>query len=158
MNTSKKALEHIIWRFENSIKTNKPINPSENDLKAINKLSEFYTHKKTENINNNTLFAKLYVVFYGELLKYFDSTVFSNIPQTELHKELDKPWQRIVNEFIDKHQLIEMGLQISKEHRDKHPKELKRLGIKVKEVDKMDYQETEDNLKSLINLALNQYE
>lgn len=157
MNTSKKALEHIIWRFENSIKNNKPINPSENDLKAINKLSQSYTDKKNENINNNTLFAKLYIVFYGELLKYFDSTVFDNTPQKALHKILDTPIQNIIHKFINKANLQEQTIVHNTKNGFKHPKQVDTSDIEPNAT-AMTYQEAEDNLTSLINLALNQYE
>lgn len=152
--TITKAINHFEWKLNPK---NKQWKATKTDADAYNSILKFVKDKHENQFNNNTLFAKLYVIYYGELLKYFDGTVLDKIPQQELHKELHKPFERIVNEFIDKHQNIEYSLQIPKEHRDKHPKQLTKLGLSYKPVEKMDYQETEDNLKSLINLALNQY-
>lgn len=157
MNTVKKALEHLAWRFENGLK------PTENDVKAYNKIAEYYEEQNKKDFYNNILFAKLYVIYYGELLKYYEGTVFDKMPQQELHRELDKPWSQIVEEFIDKHHDIEMMIQVPKELRGLHPRETKyqkfveETGFNFKKVDKIDYKEAEQNLTNLINLALNTF-
>lgn len=151
MNTIKKAINHFAWRFKNGI------NPTNNDVKALNNIIDFVNEKHKKQTNDNSLFAKLYVIFYGELLRYYDSTIFSDIPQKELHKLLEKPLDYHVNNFIEINQTIEFGHQISKEHRSKHPIQLKNLGIEVSQVEKLDFDETKENLIMMINLALNKY-
>ncbi len=151
MKNIKQAIEHFQWKFKNSWK------PTPKDLEAFNTIVDFVNSKHAQQIKQQQLFGKLQVTYYGELLKYYQSTVFDSIPQKELHKQLDKSWDEIFEDFINKHQMIEMSLLIPKEHRDKHPKELKRLGIDIKSVSKLDKEETEKNLTSQINYALNQY-
>ena len=153
--TIKKALDRISWRLSNGWKAN------EKDIEALNTIAKFVNQKHDEDFNNNTLFAKLYVYIYGEFLKYYEATVFDNIPQKELHKELDKPFSQIVEEFIDKHHLIEMALQMPPEIRYKHPKQIrykyKDIDFEFKHIEKIDYKEAKNNLVKLINLALNEY-
>jgi len=157
----KKAIEHFRWKLDPE---NNQWNATKKDLEAYNCLVRNYKKQQEETLNNNTLFAKLYVIYYGELLKYFESTAMDNIAQKELHKELDKPWTQIVEDFIYKHQTIEMSLQVPKEYRGLHPRETKfkkfveDTGFKFTDIEKIDFEETENNLQHLINLALNEYQ
>jgi hypothetical protein len=144
----KKAIEHFEWKLSNHWK------PTAKDIEAFNEIVKFSKNTLENNFNNNLFAAKLYVIYYGELLKYYESTVFDDIPQKELHKQLDKSFNEIVSDFIDKHHDIEMALQIPKEKRYKHPKETK---LEFKKLDKMQYEETETNLVNLFNLAFSKY-
>jgi hypothetical protein len=154
MKNIKQAVEHFLFKLNPK---NNIWKATESDINGIKKIAEYVENQQNEVYKNNQLFGKLYVIYYGELLKYYNGTVFDKIPQKELHKELNKSFDRILEEFIDKHQTIELNLQIPKEHRNKHPLELKRLGIETKEVEKLDKKDTENNLISMINYALNEY-
>jgi hypothetical protein len=154
INTVKKSIEHFIWKLDPK---NNQWKATENDIKAIKEIAEFTETQLTKEFNNNIILAKLYVIHYGELLKYYEGTVFDQIPQKEFHKELDKSFDRIVDEFIYKHQMIEASLLIPKEHRHKPPLELKRLGIEIRIPDKLDKEETIQNLTSIINMAITKY-
>lgn len=153
----KKAIQHFEWKLSNHWK------PTAKDIEAFNEIVKFSKNTLENNFNNNLFAAKLYVIYYGELLKYYQSTVFSSIPQKELHMELDKSFDRVVKDFIDKHHDIEMALQIPLEYRYLHPKETKwvdfvnKTGFKFKKIDKMEYQEAETNLVNLFNLAFTKY-
>ena len=70
---------------------------------------------------------------------------------------LDIPFDRLVDKFIEKHYNIELALQIPKKDRYKHPAELKRLGYDIKDVERLDKETTTDQLKAMINMALNSW-
>lgn len=148
--TIKKALEHFEWKLSNSWK------PTTKDIEAYNEIVEFTETKLKQQYNDNQLFAKLYITFYGELLKYYNASVFDNIPQKAIHKILDTPIEVIITKFVEKAKLIEQ----TKEHTDKngfkHPKLVDTSDIKI-DADSMTYEEAEDNLTALINMALNKY-
>jgi hypothetical protein len=152
MKTIKDAVNHFIFKLNPK---NKIWNATERDKQAIDKIIEFVEQKHKQQRNTHQLFAKLYITFYGELLKYYECTVFDSTPQKAIHKILDTPIDVLIKKFIDKHNDVEMALQIPKKDRYKHPKQLKQYDIK--QIDKMEYMETEDNLIAMINLAINQY-
>lgn len=153
--TIKQALSHFEYKLSNHWK------PTAKDIEAYNEIVEFTESSLKNQYNDNQLFAKLYIYIYGEFLKYYEGTVMDNIPQKELHRILDKPIEQLINEFIDKHQIIELALQVPKEIRYLHPletryKELQK-DFNFEDVEKLPYNETEDNLTSLINMALTKY-
>ena len=154
MNTVKKAIEHFIYKLDPK---NNIWKATETDIKAIKLIAEFTEEKLNQQFNDNQLFAKIYVSFYGELLKYYESTVFDIGPAKELNKMLDIPFDRLVDKFIEKHYNIELALQIPKKDRYKHPAELKRLGYDIKDVERLDKETTTDQLKAMINMALNSW-
>lgn len=151
MMTIKKAIEHFEWKLDPK---NKQWKATPNDIEAYNKIVEFTEEKLNQQFNDNQLFAKIFVSFYGELLKYYEATMFDDIPEKSINKILDTPFETLVDKFIEKHYDVELALQIPKKDRYKHPLELKRLGYDIKNVEKLDKQQTIDNLKTMINNAL----
>ena len=154
MNTVKKAIEHFIYKLDPK---NNIWKATETDIKAIKLIAEFTEEKLNQQFNDNQLFAKIFVSFYGELLKYYESTVFDIEPAKELNKMLDMSFDRLVDKFIEKHYNIELALQIPKKDRYKHPTELKRLGYDIKDVERLDKETTTDQLKVMINMALDSW-
>ena len=154
MNTIKKAIDHFIFKLDPK---NNIWKASETDIKAIKIIAEFTEEKLNQQFNDNQLFAKIFVSFYGELLKYYESTVFDIEPAKELNKMLNIPFDRLVDKFIEKHYNIELALQIPKKDRYKHPAELKRLGYDIKDVERLDKETTTNQLKVMINMALDSW-
>ena len=148
--TIKKAIEHFEWKFTNKWK------PTEADLNAYNTILKFIKDKHEQQYNNNQLFAKLYITFYGELIKYYNATVFDKEPQKALHQILDTPIQTIIQKFLDKANLQEQTIKHSTKNGFKHPKQVDTSDIEPNAT-AMTYDEAKENLKTLINLALNQY-
>ena len=148
--TIKKAIEHFEWKFTNSWK------PTEADINAYNIILNFVKDKHEKQYNDNQLFAKLYITFYGELLKYYNTTVFDKEPQKALHQILDTPIQTIIQKFLDKANLQEQTIKHSTKNGFKHPKQVDTSDIEPNAT-AMTYDEAKENLKTLINLALNQY-
>jgi len=154
----KQALNRIVWRVK-SIK-----NANNTDIEALKTLIEFI--ENTDKINDYSLFAKIYVTFYGELLQYYKTSVFDPSPQKDLHRLLDQSWERTVEKFVKKANDMEVYVRFKEAGiSDKHPM-LKTDEEKKKDLQKfqleftdpiMTYEEAEQNLKALINLALNKY-
>lgn len=158
INTVKKALAHLEYKFKNHWK------PSPSDIQAFNTLSNLAENTAELQMCNNMLFAKLYVIFYGELLKFYGTTVMDPIPTKELHRALSQSWESIVQKFVYKanEQEIYCRMRASGIDLGTHPR-LKPETILEKEKGKfsMDmlepattYEDAENNLKALINGVL----
>lgn len=164
--TVHKAIDRITWRLNNGWKAN------ENDARAINTIIEFINDKHKEQLVNYGLFAKLYIYFYGSLLNHYKATVFSSIPQKELHKILYKPLEDHIEHF--KNTLNDSELYIAYSDLDislKHPKllteeERQRDAKKLEEnKDKIagaianawDYESVKEHLDTMINKAIDTY-
>jgi len=150
MSTINKAIKHFEWKLTKHWK------PTDKDLEAYNEIVEFTEAKLKQQYNDNQLFAKLYISFYGELIKYYDTTVFDNTPQKALHKILDTPIENLIQKFLDKVNLQEQTLQHRKTNGIKHPRIVSTEDIDL-DAEAMTYQETEDNLTAMINMALTKY-
>ena len=148
--TINKAIQHFQFKFKNNW------NPTEKDIEAYNQIVEFTEAKLKQQYNENQLFAKLYISFYGELIKYYDTTVFDNTPQKALHKILDTPIETIIQKFLDKANLQEQTIEHRKTNGIKHPRIVSTEDIDL-DAEAMTYKEAEDNLNAMINMALTKY-
>lgn len=153
MNTVKKAIEHFIFKLDPK---NNIWKASETDIKAIKLIAEFTEEKLNQQFNDNQLFAKLYITFYGELLKYYDTTVFDNVPQKSLHQILDTPIEVLIQKFLDKANLQEQTLEHRKKNGIKHPEQVDTSDINPDAI-AMTFDEAQHNLKTMINMALAKY-
>lgn len=136
--TPEKALSHFAYKLQNTWKM------TEADLKAYNCLVDFVEKKQKQSLIDNQLFGKLYIYLFGEFVNYYRSTVMDNIPQKELHRQLAKPIKQMVQEVTEKLNNIEMELIL---------KETKSL----KEYKPMSYDEVAENLRVMVNGALNEF-
>lgn len=158
--TIKKAIEHFQFKLSNVWK------PTQPDIEAYNSIIEFVEEKHNNQINNNQLFAKLYISYYAEIIKYYQASVFDKEPQKALHKILDTPIEQLINDFVKKVNDIEVSNKMKLAGINlKHPilqtdqEKEKNLEIFRPEMleNELEYEEAKDNLTSLINLALNEY-
>ena len=78
----KKAVEHFLWKLNPK---NSQWKATDKDVEAINGIMTFVNQKHKQQLNENQLFAKLYINYYAELLKYYKSTVSDREAQKELH-------------------------------------------------------------------------
>ncbi len=148
--TIKKAIEHFEFKFTNVWK------PTQPDIDAYNTILNFVKDKHEQQYNENQLFAKLYITFYGELIKYYNATVFDKEPQKALHQILDTSIETLIQKFLDKANLQEQTIKHSTKNGFKHPNQVDTSDIKPDAV-AMTYDEAEQNLTTMINLALNTY-
>jgi len=91
--TPEKALAHFKYKLTTIWK------PTEFDLEAYNALVEFVNQKQKQQLTDNQLFAKLFIWSYGQLLKYYKSSIFSKIPKSHLHDILKKSTDQHALEF-----------------------------------------------------------
>lgn len=92
-----KSIQRISWRFSNS----KPFTPNNNDMEALNNIINWVNSQRKETLNNNHLFAKLYIYVYGSFLNYYKSTPLEKIPRVELSRLLDTPMNLHYTELFD---------------------------------------------------------
>lgn len=148
------ALKYFYFLFDKGI-----INKTEKSIEAINVISKFVEQKNEQQFNDNQLFGKLFISFYGELLRYYNATVFDKEPQKAINKILDTPIEQLIEKFIDKATILEQSKQFEIDGVLKHPKNLskeQRESIEILEP-VMNYQEAKDNLTAMINNALNSF-
>lgn len=151
--TIKKATDHFVFKLKNVWKA------SENDIEAFNTIIDFIEKKHNKQLNDNELFAKLYISFYGELLRYYKATVFDKIPQKAIHKILDTPIENLIEKFISKATEVEQTIEFEKNGMYLHPNNYtSQQKEKVRIIEPViRFEEARDNLTSMINLALNEF-
>ena len=160
MNTIKKALQHFEFKFKNVWKPTKP------DIDAYNTIIDFVNKKHEDQINDYQLFAKLYITFYGELLKYYNSSVFDKEPQKAINATLNKPLSELINKFVEKAntqetmiKMLNSGIDI----KDIRLKSIKQIEDEAENFSFdmlepiMTYQEAEDNLTAMVNYAIDKF-
>ena len=156
--TIKKALDHFEFKFTNVWKSTKP------DIDAYNTIIDFVEQKHENQFNDNQLFAKLYIYHYSKLLQFYQCTVFDNQPNKDIQEVLEKPIERLIEDFTkianDQETFIKMkDVGITEAHprtksKDQREKETDVFTLEMLKPT-MTFEECKDNLTSLINLALN---
>lgn len=138
--TIEKAVSRIGWRFG----TLKPFTPNQGDIEAYNFIVDFVEQKQKQQINDNQLFGKLYIYLLDKFCDYYKCDLDDIIPQKELNKLLDSNLRSLVRDLTDK---------LNQKVLEDHIKENNTLnGIK-----RIEYDEVAENLKIMINGALNSY-
>ncbi len=135
--TPKRALDHFKWKFQNKWK------PTEQDIEAYNTLAEYVVENSKQQIIDNELFAKMYIYMMGFMLVRYDATFFDEIPQKELHKLLNKSTKQILSDVLDIHNINDFEQVVKKN--------------KIKNHEPMTYKEASENLKIMVNGAINEY-
>lgn len=151
--TISRAINHFLWKFNPK---NNQWKATERDQEAINTIIEFTEKKHSQDFVNQELFAKLYITFYGELLKFYDATVFDKTPQKALHKILDTPIETIIEKFVDKANLQEQTVEYRSKNKTLHPQEGHTETIEPF-AEAMTVEDATENLTAMINLAINEY-
>lgn len=87
-----KSLQRIHWRFSsgNSFK------PNQSDIEALNFVVEWSNQQKEKSLKGQQLFAKLYTMYFGELLLHYRDI---GMAQRQLNKELGQTTDYIVERF-----------------------------------------------------------
>lgn len=94
--TIKSAIEHFLFKLNPK---NNIWKATKRDAEAINEIINFVEEKHAKQLENNQLFAKLYVYIYTKFLVYYDCTIFDNKHQIELHKLLDQPFSHFIEKL-----------------------------------------------------------
>ena len=116
-----KAIQRIGWRFTNS-ENKKGFKPNKNDIEAVNCLLNWINREKKVSLDNNELFAKLYIYHLNQTIRQYDATIFDDIPQKELSKILSTPlayfYKAFQRELYSSHLLniskqVQEGVEVS---------------------------------------------
>jgi hypothetical protein len=121
----------------------KNIKPNRTDLEAVNFMIEWVDNQKKQSLKQNQLFAKLYIYVYHKFIQHYETTVFDNVPQSELHRILDKPLDAFFKAFTQQLNDNEAYISINE-------------GNELKN-DVWDLETVTDNLTAQLTEALNRY-
>ena len=91
-----RAIKHFHYKLANVWKA------TDADIKAFNSIRDYFISKNSDQINDNLLFAKLYIYTYSQFLDKFNATVFDDIPQKELNKMLSMNLESFISSFTNK--------------------------------------------------------
>ncbi|MEM6816114.1 MAG: hypothetical protein AAF600_17285 [Bacteroidota bacterium] len=111
--TKKEAIQRISWRFAN----HSSFRVNEKDIEAWNEIIDYINGQDKEILNNNYLFAKLFMLEYREQLKRYKTDIYDDfIPKKEIFRFLDKPMEyhyerltEFLNETISERVIEETG-------------------------------------------------
>lgn len=132
-------LQRIAWRLGSG----KAFTPNQNDIEAYNDIAEYIDMKQKQQVIDNQLFGKLYIFVYREFVRHYKATVMDEIPQKELNKILARDVNSLLLEVMEDLNMFELKNAIeAKRHKDYSP---------------MTYDEVVDNLKVMVNGAINTY-
>lgn len=160
MKNINKAVEHFVWKLKNTWKA------TDKDIDAINEIIDFIEQKHREQFNKQQLFAKLYITFYGELLRFYRCSVLDPQPQKSINKILSMPIEQLIEIFVNKANDEEVFLRMRENGiKEIHPlllsdEEKKEEYSKFKKEmleDLLTTEEATENLTALINFAINKY-
>ena len=135
--------------------------PNQTDIEAFNGVVEWINTYKTDVLNNNKLFAKLYILFLKQHIEKFETDIFDQIPQKELSRLLDLPLEnyyiaftKALNDSGRYRILREKGVEIGK-----HPKEMtNKADVNLEDFkDVWDVETVTDNLGLMIVEALKRF-
>lgn len=95
----KKAASRLKWRFRKEKGSFKSFTPNDNDIEALNCILNWINNQKKETLNNNQLFAKLFIYHLTMIIRHYQTTVLDPIPQKELSKLLSYPLEHFYKAF-----------------------------------------------------------
>lgn len=110
------------------------------EREAFNCLVDFVGQKQKIALIDNQLFGKLYIYLLTKFIAHYQCTVFDPIPQTELHRILDRDLRSLVVDFVD-------TLNMGENYQDASG-----------QTAKWQYDEVAENLRTMINKALEEYQ
>ena len=102
--TIEKAINRLQWRFKNeNVKINESkITINELDQKAVDFLSEWINKQKIESLEQNSLFAKLYVYCLLNEIEFYKDAEFANkkineVCKTDIQQLYDEVYRKLNN-------------------------------------------------------------
>lgn len=151
----KKSVERFQWRFQKDANGNfKNFKPTEIDVQAINNIFEWINNQKKVSLNNNILFAKLFIYELIQEIRVNNTTVLDEYPQMKLTKVLRTPLPLFYKAFYEDikfnqiKKLSELNTDIENDNiLQDHKLLLETFTLKV----------VSDKLADLITEALNKY-
>jgi len=99
--TIEKAMQRIVWRVSNGTYT-----PNQNDVDAVTEVAEWINRQKTQEVQQNRLFAKMYVYCFINELQFYQNIKFA---QKKLHEILKTPLIQLYDQFKERLNLVELN-------------------------------------------------
>ena len=90
-----KAIQRLTWRFSSG----KSFKANQNDINALNAVLTYVNDEQVKKVQNNRLFAKLYIYQLNKYINDFGNTMFSSIPEKELSRLLNIPLESFFKAF-----------------------------------------------------------
>lgn len=146
----KESASRLLWRF----KSKKGFTPNDNDINALNSVLKWINNQKKETLNNNHLFAKLYIYHLTMNIRYYETTVMCPTPQQDLHKILDYPLEYFYKSFINDLYNNQLNRLLDKETNEEKQEIIKEY-IEQKDLYPEEY--IINNLNHMITEALNKF-
>lgn len=154
-----KSIQRLSWRFGNGQFT-----PNQNDVDSLNGLIEWINDQRKITLNENLLFAKLFIYVYHQNLKHFRATVFDKEPQKDLARILSasieihyKTFTERLNDLHREEIFTKNGINL--DHNilsDDDKLKIKNMKDDLQNVWEVD--EVSDELNLMINNALNKFQ
>jgi hypothetical protein len=97
-----KAVQRLGWRFDQASKRpDHSFAINQNDLDALKSIDAFVVKNQKEQLQNQELFAKLYINNLTELLEHYNTTIFDPIPRRRIHGILRQSLQELTEKLKD---------------------------------------------------------
>lgn len=97
-----KAVQRLGWRFEKaSKKSDHSFTINQNDLDALKTIDAFVVKNQKEQLQNQELFAKLYINNLTELIEHYNTSIFDPIPRKRIHGVLRQSLQNLTEKLKD---------------------------------------------------------
>ena len=97
----KRSGEHLLWLLGPSKEGSfKKVQVTAKDFNALKSVLGFINRQSSGNVKNNQLFAKLYIHFLTQGIRYHQTAVFDAEMQKELHKLLNYPLPLFYKAFV----------------------------------------------------------
>ena len=112
-----KAVNKLSWRFG----SDKPFKPNQDDIEALNTIFGWINRQKKETLNNNVLFAKLYIYHLTMNIRHYGTTIIDDLAQKDLSKILNTDLSLFYDSFYrdlqdnQLNKLLEAKTDIAKE-------------------------------------------
>ena len=142
--TETQGIKRLGFRFQQALSRDGKFTIYQEDINALNAIAEFIQEKQKNSIIDNVLFGKMYVYLYGQFVTHYKCSAIDNIPQSELHRLLDKDYRVLVQEVADKLNLSELENVIEKDK-------------SIKNYEPMKYEEVAEIFKIMIVSAINSF-
>lgn len=124
------SLDKAIWKLKERFKSKKAFLPSKFDKRCLNSIINWINDEKKRSLENNRLFAKLYIYFLNQNIDKFETTVFDDIPQKNLSRLLNMPLDSFYISFknsFDQNNRLEvlnsLGIEINHLNTNKQDRE-----------------------------------
>ncbi|WP_375587136.1 hypothetical protein [Flagellimonas aurea] len=113
------AVKRLSWKFRNQ----KTFKVYRDDIEAWNFILEALNSHVDSRVSKNQIAGKFIIEYYKQLIQFYDTDVFDDIPIKELAKIAEKPLERHFDDFTsflnNREQIrISEGIELSKMSRD----------------------------------------